>query len=127
MPLAAQPQVVLASAGYAGKDALPRLVARLGTGMGSEVTDLRAEGGAVIGRRPLYAGKLYADVKVTGRPAVFSVPRFALELVLGKELAASLVFASARVLPARLEQSGFEFRHPDIESALRSLLDRPAQ
>jgi len=65
--------------------------------------------------------------KVLRRPAVFSVPRFALELVLGKELAASLVFASARVLPARLEQSGFEFRHPDIESALRSLLDRPAQ
>ena len=70
---AANPQVVLASAGYVGKDALPRLVARLGTGMGSEVTDLRVDGGSVIGRRPMYAGKLYADVKVTGAPAVFSV------------------------------------------------------
>ena len=70
---AASPSVVLASAGYAGKDALPRLVARLGTGMGSEVTELRADGGTVVGRRPMYAGKLYADVKVTGPIAVFSV------------------------------------------------------
>ncbi len=70
---AASPDVILASAGYIGKDALPRLVARLGTGMGSEVTELRAEGGAVVGRRPMYAGKMYADVKVAGSPAVFSV------------------------------------------------------
>ncbi|MBX2796669.1 MAG: electron transfer flavoprotein subunit alpha/FixB family protein [Myxococcales bacterium] len=70
---AASPSVILASAGYVGKDALPRLVARLGTGMGSEVTDLRADGGAVVGRRPMFAGKIYADVTVTGSPAVFSV------------------------------------------------------
>ncbi len=70
---AASPTVILASAGYAGKDALPRLVARLGTGMASEVTDLRVDGGELVGRRPLYAGKMYADVKVTGSPAIFSV------------------------------------------------------
>jgi NAD dependent epimerase/dehydratase family enzyme len=64
--------------------------------------------------------------KVLRRPTVLSVPRFALELVLGKELAASLVFASVRVRPVRLQESGFEFRHPDVESALRSVLDRPA-
>ncbi len=70
---AASPDVILASASYVGKDALPRLVALLNTGMGSEVTELRAEGGAVIGRRPLYAGKLYADVQISSSPAVFSV------------------------------------------------------
>jgi uncharacterized protein (TIGR01777 family) len=64
--------------------------------------------------------------KVLRRPTVLSVPRFALELVLGRELAASLVFASVRVRPVRLQESGFEFRHPDVESALRSVLDRPA-
>jgi len=69
----ANPTVILASAGYAGKDALPRLVARLGTGMASEVTDLRADGGTIVGRRPMYAGKMYADVKVNGSPAIFSV------------------------------------------------------
>jgi len=60
--------------------------------------------------------------RVLRRPTFFAVPRFALELILGKELAAALLFTSARVLPAKLEESGFEFRHPDIEAALRSVL-----
>lgn len=70
---AADPDVLLAPASYLGKDALPRLVARLNTGLGAECTDLRVDGGAVVGRRPLYAGKLYTDVRVDARPAVFSV------------------------------------------------------
>jgi electron transfer flavoprotein alpha subunit len=69
----AQPDVILAPASYLGKDALPRLVARLGTGLGSECTELRVDGGQVVGRRPMYAGKLYADVRVSGKPAVFTV------------------------------------------------------
>jgi electron transfer flavoprotein alpha subunit len=69
----ASPDVLLAPASYLGKDALPRLVARLNTGLGAECTDLRVEGGAVVGRRPMYAGKLYADVRVSGKPAVYSV------------------------------------------------------
>jgi electron transfer flavoprotein alpha subunit len=69
----AQPDVVLAPASYLGKDALPRVVARLNTGLGAECTDLRVEGGAVVGRRPMYAGKVYADVRVNGKPAIFSV------------------------------------------------------
>ncbi len=60
--------------------------------------------------------------RVLRRPTFFPVPRFALELILGKELAAALLFTSARVLPAKLEESGFEFRHPDIESALQAVL-----
>lgn len=60
--------------------------------------------------------------KVLRRPTLFPVPRFVLELILGKELAAALLFTSARVLPARLEDSGFEFEHRDVESALRGVL-----
>ncbi len=60
--------------------------------------------------------------RVLRRPTFFPVPRFVLDVVLGKELAAALLFTSARVLPAKLEDSGFEFQHSDIESALRSVL-----
>lgn len=70
---AANPSYILAPASYLGKDALPRLTARLGTGQGSECTDLRVEGGAIVGRRPVYAGKALCDVKVTKSPAIFSV------------------------------------------------------
>ncbi|MDJ0953409.1 MAG: TIGR01777 family oxidoreductase [Acidimicrobiia bacterium] len=60
--------------------------------------------------------------KVLRRPTLLPVPRFVLELILGKELAAALLFTSARVLPERLEESGFEFEHRDVESALRGVL-----
>lgn len=69
----AQPDVILAAASFAGKDAIPRLVARLNTGMASECTDLRVEDGQVVGRRPLYAGKVYGDVRITRGPAIFTV------------------------------------------------------
>jgi len=57
----------------AGKDALPRLAARLGAGLGVECTELRAEGGKVVGRRPIYAGKALTDVSIRSGLALFTV------------------------------------------------------
>jgi electron transfer flavoprotein alpha subunit len=65
--------VLLAPATYLGKDAMPRLAARLGTGQGSDCTDLRVEGGEIVGRRPIFSGKLLADVRVAKKPALFTV------------------------------------------------------
>ena len=70
---AADPAVVLAPASPQAKAALPRLAARLGLGLGAECTDLRSEGGTVVGRRPMYAGKAFADVTISSTPAVFTV------------------------------------------------------
>jgi uncharacterized protein len=53
---------------------------------------------------------------VLGRPAVLRVPAFALRAALGE--VASELLASARVLPARLTEAGFEFGDPAIEVAL---------
>jgi uncharacterized protein len=60
--------------------------------------------------------------QVLHRPAVFAAPRFALKLALG-EVADALV-ASQRVIPERLTKLGFRFRHPEFESALRTILRR---
>ena len=70
---AVSPAVVLASASAEAKDALPRLAARLGLGLGTEVTELRNEGGSVVGRRPVYAGKAFVDVNISSAPALFTV------------------------------------------------------
>jgi electron transfer flavoprotein alpha subunit len=70
---AADPDAVLASASFLGKDAVPRLVARLGGGQASECTALRVEGGQIVGRRPMYAGKAFADARIVRKPAVFTV------------------------------------------------------
>jgi len=61
--------------------------------------------------------------QVLGRPTLFPVPAAALRLLLG-ELADELLLASMRVLPTRLQQSGYPFRHPTLERALRHVLGR---
>lgn len=60
--------------------------------------------------------------RVLRRPTVLPVPRKVLELMLGRDRAASLLFTSSRVAPARLLASGFEFAWPNLEPALRSIL-----
>lgn len=59
--------------------------------------------------------------RVLRRPAVMPAPAAALRLVLGG-VADEMVLASARVRPARLQAAGFQWRHPDLEPALRAAL-----
>lgn len=61
---------------------------------------------------------------VLKRPTVIPVPRIALHLVLGRDVAEAVAFTSARVLPDRLTTSGFEWVHPEIIPALRATLGR---
>jgi hypothetical protein len=62
--------------------------------------------------------------RVLRRPAVLPVPALALRLIFGAESAA-LLQSSQRVVPQRLLASGFRFRFPDLEPALRHLLAAP--
>lgn len=59
--------------------------------------------------------------KVLRRPTFFPVPKFFLSFFLG-EMAHELLFASARVYPRKLQDSGYVFAEPDLASALESLL-----
>jgi len=61
--------------------------------------------------------------RVLARPTLFPVPVFAARLAFG-EMADALLLASARVVPERLQQTGYVFRHPELEGALRHLLGR---
>ena len=63
--------------------------------------------------------------RVLDRPARLAVPASALRLALG-EMADVAVLSGARVLPARLQESGYAFRYPELEGALRFVLGRPA-
>lgn len=55
------------------------------------------------------------------RPARLPMPAFVLRLLFG-ELADESLLASARVLPNKLVETGFEFRHATIKQALNNLL-----
>jgi uncharacterized protein (TIGR01777 family) len=61
--------------------------------------------------------------KALRRPAVLRVPEFALKLALGEF--ASALLASERVVPAVLLASGYKFRYPAFDVALRDLLRPP--
>ena len=61
--------------------------------------------------------------RALGRPTFFAMPAFAARLAFG-ETADALLLASTRVEPARLKEAGYEFKHPDIDGALRSVLGK---
>jgi uncharacterized protein (TIGR01777 family) len=61
--------------------------------------------------------------RALGRPTLVPLPAFAARLALG-EMADELLLASQRVVPARLQASGYRFRYPTLEDALRAVLGR---
>ena len=59
---------------------------------------------------------------VLTRPALLPMPAFALRLALGREMADALLLGGARVEPARLKATGYQFAYPELEGALRHVL-----
>jgi uncharacterized protein (TIGR01777 family) len=58
--------------------------------------------------------------RVLRRPSFVPAPAFAMRLVLG-ELADALILGGQRVLPARVQALGYEFKHETLELALREI------
>lgn len=59
--------------------------------------------------------------RALGRPAVAPVPGLVLDLKFGREFG-RVLRGGQRVVPRRALDLGFEFRHPDLDEALRDLL-----
>jgi uncharacterized protein (TIGR01777 family) len=59
--------------------------------------------------------------RALGRPAVVPVPGVTLDLMYGKEFG-QVLRGGQRVLPRRALDLGYEFKHPDLDEALKDLL-----
>ncbi|MEZ6102273.1 MAG: TIGR01777 family oxidoreductase [Pirellulaceae bacterium] len=59
--------------------------------------------------------------KAVHRPAFLPMPAFAARLALG-EMANDLLLASLRVVPQRLQETGYQFEFPKLDESLASLL-----
>jgi uncharacterized protein (TIGR01777 family) len=57
------------------------------------------------------------------RPTILPTPMFGLKIVYGGELVATLL-GSLRVSSAKLQATGFEFAHPELDEALDAILNR---
>jgi electron transfer flavoprotein alpha subunit len=64
---------ILFAATATGRDLAPRVAARLGVGLATDVTELGAEGGKVVVTRPVYAGKVLQRVRLEAAPSLVSV------------------------------------------------------
>jgi len=60
--------------------------------------------------------------KVLGRPTLLPTPTFALKALFGGDAVDEMFLGGQRVVPAKLEATAYEFRHPHLEPALRALL-----
>lgn len=61
---------------------------------------------------------------ILGRPTFLAVPKFALGLVMGRELTEEVILAGQRVLPRVASSTGYAFAHPDLAGALRAVLEK---
>jgi uncharacterized protein (TIGR01777 family) len=59
--------------------------------------------------------------RALGRPAVVPVPGFVLDLKFGGEFG-KVLKGGQRVIPKRTQELGYEFKHPDLDEALKDLL-----
>ena len=89
------------------------------------LVDDSVEGPVNVGSPNPMTNAAYTKVlgKVLGRPTVLPLPAPAARVMLG-EVADALLLASQRMEPAKLKSTGYDFRYPQLEGALRHLLDR---
>ncbi|MBL8181729.1 MAG: TIGR01777 family oxidoreductase [Blastocatellia bacterium] len=57
--------------------------------------------------------------EVLYRPTFIPLPEFAVSMIFG-EMGDALLLASTKVMPKRLEDAGFEFKHPNLKEAIES-------
>ena len=67
------PSILLLGASALGKDLSAALVGKLATGMATDCTDVKIDGGKLLAIRPLYAGKVFGEVVVTATPQMASL------------------------------------------------------
>jgi len=87
------------------------------------VADARVAGPVnVVSPEPVTNAEFAATLgRVLRRPALCPVPAWVLRGIFG-EMAEATLLCSTRAVPTRLSESGFVFRHPGLETALRHSL-----
>jgi len=65
--------LIVACASTYGKDLLPRVAAKLGAGVASEITEIHTEGGKLSYTRPMYAGNVFGTLEVNTDKQVVTV------------------------------------------------------
>ena len=76
-----EPRVLLLGASSQGKDLSARLSARLGVGLAMDCIALKFDAEKLVATRPIYGGKVLAEVLLEGAPQVFALRPNVAEIV----------------------------------------------
>jgi electron transfer flavoprotein alpha subunit len=68
-----QVSAVFFAATAMGKDCAPRVAVKLDAGLGSDCIALKTEGGNITATRPVYGGKILADIKINSAIKVYTL------------------------------------------------------
>jgi len=68
-----QASIVVLAATAMGKDCAPRVAVKLDAGIASDCTVLKVVDGEILASRPVYAGKVTTEIKVTSPTKVFTI------------------------------------------------------
>jgi len=67
------PAVIITGASAQGKDLSGRLAARLDAGVAMDCTEIKLDNGNLIYTRPMFGGKIVADVEIEGSPQIVAI------------------------------------------------------
>jgi electron transfer flavoprotein alpha subunit len=70
---AGQYRAAFFSASAEGRDLAPRVAAKLGVGLASDVTAFEIQGDSLLAQHPAYTGKIIVTLRLTGTPAIVSL------------------------------------------------------
>ncbi len=77
---AEMPTIIILGASTQGKDLAPRLSARLDAPLAMDCVELRLDGSKLIARRPMYGGKVIADIALEGTLRLIAIRPNAMEI-----------------------------------------------
>lgn len=97
------PEVVLLGNTGIGRDLAPRLAQRLGVGCASDCVGLSVDNGNLVFKRPIYAGKAYAEVATEARPILATIRPNSFTVAEPSEGKAEVVEVSANIDAADLK------------------------
>jgi electron transfer flavoprotein alpha subunit len=105
-------RAVFFAASAQGRDLAPRVAAKLGSSIASDVTEFEIQGDAVIARHPAYTGKVIVTLRLAGEPALLSLrpgaitPAEAPRTALVESAPPAMDPAKARVVVTEVTQGG---------------------
>lgn len=66
-------EVVLMGATFTGKDVMARVAQILNVGLAQDCVDIRTDDQGILFKRPMYAGKVHAEVRLTSSPVLATI------------------------------------------------------